>query len=123
MAAVPGREGAPARRMVVLGAALELAAAGTLERGKGMREEPELVSEPYRIGRAGALLRYGRGLTAAGAAGTLFPGRSRTAAVLSALAVTGGALCTRFAVLYAGHASAEDPKYTVVPQRARITGA
>jgi formate-dependent nitrite reductase membrane component NrfD len=123
MAAVPGGEAGPARRMVILGAGLELAAAGTLERGKGMREEPELVSEPYRIGRAGALLRYGRGLTAAGAAGTMVAGRSRTAAVLSALAVTGGALCTRFAVLYAGHASAEDPKYTVVPQRARVTGA
>ena len=63
-------------------------------------------------------------LTATGAAGTLLAGRSRTASVLSALAVTGGALCTRFAVLYAGHASAEDPKYTVVPQRARrATGA
>jgi formate-dependent nitrite reductase membrane component NrfD len=123
MAAVPGAEGAPARRMALLGAGLELAAAGTLEKGQGMRgEHAELVSEPYRTGRAGVLLRCGRGLTAAGAAGTVVAARSRTAAVLSGLALTGGALCTRFGVFYAGLASAEDPKYTVVPQRA-ATGA
>jgi hypothetical protein len=124
MAAVPRGQAGPARRMALLGAGLELAAAGTLERGAGMREQAELISEPYRTGRAGALLRVGRGLTAAGAAGTLAAGRSRTAAVLSGLALTGGALCTRFGVFYAGLASAEDPKYTVVPQRARrATGA
>lgn len=119
MAAVPRGQAGPARRMALLGAGLELAAAGTLEKGAGMREQAELVSEPYRTGRAGALLRLGRGLTAAGAAGTLVAGRSRTAAVVSGLALTGGALCTRFGVFYAGLASAEDPKYTVVPQRAR----
>jgi formate-dependent nitrite reductase membrane component NrfD len=124
MAVVPREEAGPARRMALLGAGLELAATATLERGKGLREEPELVSEPYRTGRAGALLRIARGLTVAGAAGTLLAGRSRTAAVLSGLAFTGGALCTRFGVLYAGIASAEDPRYTVVPQRARrATGA
>jgi formate-dependent nitrite reductase membrane component NrfD len=123
MAIVPGAEGGPARRMALLGAGVELAAARALERGTGMRDEhAELVTEPYRTGRAGALMRFGRGLTAAGAAGTLLAGRSRTAAVLSGLAITGGALCTRFGVFYAGIASAEDPKYTVVPQRA-ATGA
>ncbi|GLY76458.1 polysulfide reductase [Actinoallomurus iriomotensis] len=124
MAAVPRGQAGPARRMALLGAGLELAAAGTLEKGAGMREQAELISEPYRTGRAGTLLRLGRGLTAAGAAGTLVAGRSRTAAVVSGLALTGGALCTRFGVFYAGLASAEDPKYTVVPQRARrATGA
>ena len=126
MAIAPRDEARPARRMALLGAGLELAAAAALEHGKGMREEPELISEPYRTGRAGAFFKYGRGLTAAGAAGTLLAGRSRTAAVLSAVALTGGAVCTRFGILYAGFASAEDPKYTVVPQRARAgtpTGA
>jgi Polysulphide reductase, NrfD len=123
MAAVPAGEAGPARRMAVLGAGLELAAAATLEKGTGMREHGELISEPYRTGRAGVLLRCGRGLTAAGAAGALVAGRrSRAAAVLSGLALTGGALCTRFGIFYAGLASAEDPKYTVVPQRA-ATGA
>jgi formate-dependent nitrite reductase membrane component NrfD len=125
LALVPGPEGRPARRMAFLGAGLELGVATALERGAGMREEPELVSEPYRIGRSGGLLRTGRLLTAAGALGTLAAGRSRTVAVASGLALTGGALCTRFGVFYAGIASAEDPKYTVVPQRARraATGA
>lgn len=123
MAAVSRDEAGPARRMALLGAGLELATAAALEHGKGMREHGELVSEPYRTGRAGTLLRCARGLMAAGAAGTLVAGRSRTVAVLSAAALTGGALCTRFAVLDAGLASAEDPKYTVVPQRARADAA
>jgi hypothetical protein len=29
---------------------------------------------------------------------------------------------TRFGVFHAGQASARDPKYTVVPQRARLNG-
>ncbi len=125
MIGAPSTEAGPARRMALLGAGLELATAAALERGAGMREEPELVSEPYRKGRAGVLLRTGRALTVAGAAATMAAGRSRTAAVAGGLALTGGALCTRFGVFYAGVASAEDPKYTVVPQRARAaaTGA
>jgi formate-dependent nitrite reductase membrane component NrfD len=123
MAAVRREEAGPARRMALLGAGLELAAATTLERGVGMSGHGELVSEPYRTGTAGALLTAGRGLTAAGAAGALLAGRSRAGAVLSAAALTGGALCTRFGVLYAGYASAEDPKYTVVPQRERLDAA
>jgi formate-dependent nitrite reductase membrane component NrfD len=123
MAAVPSEEAGPARRMALLGAGTELAVMAALERGAGMRDHGELVSEPYRIGRAAMLLKAGRGLTAAGAAGTLLARRSRTAAVLSAAAITGGALCTRFGVLYAGYTSADDPKYTIVPQRARLDAA
>ena len=123
MAAVPSAEAGPARRMALFGAGAELAIMVALERGAGMRDHAELISEPYRIGRAGRLLKAGRGLTAAGAAGTLLAGRSRTAAVLSAAAITGGALCTRFGILYAGYTAADDPKYTVVPQRARLDAA
>ncbi len=123
MAAVPRGEAGPARRMALLGAGLELAAVSALERGAGMRAHGELISEPYRTGRAGALLRLGRALTTAGAAGALVAGRTRTAAVASGLALTGGALCTRFGVFHAGLASAEDPRYTVVPQRAAATRA
>jgi formate-dependent nitrite reductase membrane component NrfD len=121
MIATPRGEAGPARRMSLLGAGLELAAAEALERGVGVRERPDLVAEPYRVGRAGVLMRSGRALTIAGAAGAVVAGRSRVAGVLAGLALTGGALCTRFAVLYAGHTSAEDPKYTVVPQRERLT--
>jgi hypothetical protein len=31
-----------------------------------------------------------------------------------------GSACTRFGIFEAGQASARDPRYTVVPQRARI---
>lgn len=120
MIATARAEAGPARRMALLGAGLESIAVTALERGIGMPEEPELVSEPYRIGKAGALLRIGRLLTAAGAGGTLLAGRSRTAAVLAGLSLTGGAVCTRFGVYHAGITSAEDPKYTIVPQRARL---
>jgi Polysulphide reductase, NrfD len=123
MIAVPRGEAGPARRMALLGAGMEATAAALLDRGAGMREDPELISEPYRTGRAGALLRSGRWLTVAGAAGALAAGRSRTAAVLAGLALTGGALCTRFGILDAGVASARDPKYTIVPQRARKAAA
>ena len=38
----------------------------------------------------------------------------------SGLALLAGSACTRFGVFAAGVASAEDPKYTVVPQRERL---
>ncbi|MER6312009.1 hypothetical protein ABT180_39250, partial [Streptomyces sp. NPDC001657] len=44
--------------------------------------------------------------------------RSRAAAVAAGLALLAGSACTRFGVFAAGIASAEDPAYTVVPQRA-----
>ncbi|MFD7945229.1 polysulfide reductase, partial [Streptomyces sp. NPDC059744] len=43
--------------------------------------------------------------------------RSRPAAVVGGLALLAGSVCTRFGVFAAGIASAEDPKYTVVPQQ------
>jgi hypothetical protein len=44
--------------------------------------------------------------------------------VLSALAgaaLLAGSATTRFGIFHAGVASARDPKYVVVPQRARLT--
>jgi hypothetical protein len=64
--------------------------------------------------RASRVLTLGGGLLATVA------GRSRALTALSGLAITAGALCTRFGVLEAGRASAKDPEYTVVPQRDRL---
>ena len=61
----------PARRLAVAGAALELVGAHRVETRLG------LLSEPYRTGPAGRLLRAGRALTAAGVAGALLGRRSR----------------------------------------------
>ncbi len=109
----PVRETAPARCAAVLAAVADSAVHQAAEERLGM------VAETYRTGRAGKLLRTARALTALGAAGgALFGGRARPLAAASGLALLAGSACTRFGIFAAGIASAEDPKYTVVPQRA-----
>ncbi|MET9293154.1 NrfD/PsrC family molybdoenzyme membrane anchor subunit [Streptomyces sp. NPDC003077] len=111
----PVRENAPARCAAVLAAAGETAATKAAERRLGV------VAETWREGKAGRLLRAARFLTAAGATGAALWGRrSRTVAVASGLALLAGSACTRFGIFAAGIASAEDPKYTVLPQRERL---
>ena len=115
LVAAPVRETGPMRTAAVSGAALELAAARLLERRAG------LAAEPYKKGKAGRFMRAGEILSAAGTAGSvLLAGRGRAAAALSGAALLAGSACTRFGIFYAGIQSAEDPKYTVVPQRERV---
>ncbi|MEU4335115.1 NrfD/PsrC family molybdoenzyme membrane anchor subunit [Micromonospora lupini] len=116
LAAPPAHAG-PARRMAVAGAALELFGAHRVETRLG------LLSEPYRSGRPGRLLRAGRLLTAAGVAGALLGRRSRAAGALAGAALLGASVATRFGIFYGGVASARDPRYTVVPQRERVNAA
>lgn len=104
----------PSRRMAVIGAALEIAAGIRVESGYG------LVSEPYRKGRAGKLLRAAKWLNAAGGVGAMVGRRSRVVSALSGTALLAGSLLTRFGVFEAGVESAKDPRYTVVPQRERL---
>lgn len=66
-------------------------------------------------------MRAGRLLSAAGAAGAVAARRSRLGSAIAGLSLLAGALCTRFGIFEAGLASAEDPKYTVLPQRERLT--
>lgn len=115
--AAPPAQAGPARRMAVVGAALELAGAHRVETGLG------LLSEPYRTGDAGRLLRTGRALTAAGVAGALLGRRSRLVSALSGVALLAASVCTRFGIFAGGVASARDPRYTVVPQRERRAAA
>ncbi|MEU7487253.1 NrfD/PsrC family molybdoenzyme membrane anchor subunit [Streptomyces sp. NPDC042319] len=112
LVASPTGENAPARYAALLAAAADTAATTAAERRLGM------VAETYRTGRAGKLMRCAQALTVAGAATAgLLAGRSRPAAVTGGLALLTGSALTRFAVFHAGIASAEDPKYTVEPQR------
>lgn len=111
---VPGPEAAPARRLGLVGAVAELAAGHRLEQRLGV------VSETYRTGRAGPLMKASKALTAAGAGLSLLGKRSRLASVAAGAAYLAAGLCTRFGVYAAGVASARDPKYTVVPQRERL---
>ncbi|WP_335933225.1 NrfD/PsrC family molybdoenzyme membrane anchor subunit [Streptomyces sp. PTD5-9] len=108
----PARENTPARCAAVLAAAGESLASRAAERRLGT------VAGTWREGRAGALLRTARVLTAAGAAGAaLLAGRGRPAAAGAGLALLAGSACTRFGIFAAGVASAKDPAHTVVPQR------
>lgn len=115
MVMVPPAQASPARRLAVLGAALELAADERMGRSLG------LTGEPYRQGTAGRLHRWARALTAGGAViGATLARRSRLGAAASGVALVTGSACTRFSVFHAGVQSANDPKYTVVPQRERV---
>jgi len=115
MIGAPVGQAAPARRLAVGGALLELAVEHRMEQAMG------LTAEPLRDGHAGTLMRASRALTLAGVAGAaLLGGRSRAAAVASGAALLAGSACLRFGVFEAGQASARDPRYTVVPQRERL---
>ena len=114
MMAAPVEQAAPARRMALAGAALELGATEVMTGRLGM------VGEPYKQGRSGRLLRVARGLTAGAAGLSLLARRSRIVAALSGAAYVAGSVVTRFGIFEAGLASAKDPKYTVVPQKERL---
>jgi formate-dependent nitrite reductase membrane component NrfD len=114
MLGAPTAQAGPARRTAAFGAALELGATRLMHERLGM------VAQAYDRSRAGRLMRAARVLTVAGAIGGLAFGRqSRVAAALCGAALLAGSACTRFGVFEAGLASARDPRYTVVPQRAR----
>ena len=115
LAVAPLAENAPARRLALIGAAVEVAAAKLMEDREGM------VAEPYRQGTAGRFMKAGQALTAVGVAGGLLSGRrSRLGAALSGAALLAASACTRWGIFEAGLASAADPRYTVVPQRRRL---
>jgi formate-dependent nitrite reductase membrane component NrfD len=114
----PVAQNGPAVRMAAIGAAGELTAVKLLERRIG------IVAETYHEGRAGKLMRTAEALTVAGVTGALaFGRRSRLAAALSGAALLTASACARFGIFEAGLASAEDPKYTVGPQRERLAAA
>jgi len=106
----------PARRLAVIGSAAELAVVPLMEHR--LRE----LAEPYHRGAAGAYGQFARGLTVAGSLLIASRGsRSRAAAVAGGALVLAGAACERWSVFKAGFASARDPKYTIDPQRDRVT--
>ncbi|MFE7174128.1 NrfD/PsrC family molybdoenzyme membrane anchor subunit [Streptomyces sp. NPDC057616] len=119
LAAAPVDETGPARRMAALGAVLELGAFRTMKRRMG------LPAEPFEQGRPRLLLRTAEVLTAGGAALAVLAGRrsDRVLAAVAGAALMTGSAALRFGVFHAGVASAEDPKYTVVPQRERLAAS
>ncbi|MDO0924585.1 polysulfide reductase NrfD [Streptomyces sp. TG1A-8] len=115
LACTPTGQTGPARRLAVLGAALELGCFRLMKRRMG------LAAEPFGQGRPHALLRAAEALTVGGAAlAARAGGRSRPAAAVAGAALLAGSAALRFGIFHAGVASAEDPRYTVVPQRERL---
>jgi len=114
LAAAPPGEAAPARNLALFGACLELAASHLMTRRIG------LVAEPYHSGRGGMYMKASEALAVLGAACALTARRSRAAGALSGAALLAASAATRWGIFHAGLASANDPKYTVVPQRERL---
>jgi len=104
----------PARRMAVGGAIVDVVTLYAMEQSLG------LAAEPLRTGAAGAWLRAGKILTGVGGVGAAVSRRSRALSIASGAALLGGSICTRFGIFHAGKQSADDPKYTVAPQRERL---
>jgi hypothetical protein len=116
--AAPRAESAPAVRLAVLGAAAELGGEALMKRRLGM------VGETLKQGVAGRRLKAAKLLTAAGmVAAAGLARRNRLVAAAAGTSLLAGSALTRFGLFAAGMASAEDPKYTVIPQRERLEAA
>ncbi len=110
----PLAEAGPARVAGALGGALELASVQLMEHRMG------IVKEAFHEGKAKRYSRLAQLFTGAGVLGALLGRRRRLASALSGACLMVGSACERFAIFEAGLNSAEDPKYTVVPQRRRL---
>ncbi len=115
MLAAPLAESAPALALAVGGAVLEAAVSQRMEASMG------ITAEPLHEGRAAGYLRAAKALNAGGTVLAAVAGRrSRVAAAAAGASFVAGSVCTRFGIFHAGQQSADDPRYVVVPQRARI---
>lgn len=112
----PVEQAGPARRLGPVAALAELAL------GRYMRSRMGLAAETYEQGRAGKLMKAAEAATAAGALGALAGRRSRLLSALAGACLVAGSALTRFGIFHAGVQSAEDPRYTVGPQRDRLEG-
>jgi polysulfide reductase-like protein len=110
----PAWASAPARRLAIAGALLEVGAAQLSERKLG-----ELVAEPYHRGKPGRYAKASKVCGLAGAGLMALAGKKRAGAIAAGTLLAAGSLLQRFAVIEAGRASARDPKYTTLPQRER----
>jgi hypothetical protein len=115
LAATPTRHAAPARRLALAGAVLELTTKELMERRLGDH------GEPYKQGQAALFSRIAQACIGSGA--ILAAGRarnSRPAAVAAGVLLSAGALAARWSVFRAGFQGAADPKYVIGPQRSAV---
>jgi formate-dependent nitrite reductase membrane component NrfD len=111
---LPPDVGGPARRLAVGAAVAEVGVTQVMEHRLGF------VGEVYKQGEAGRAARVAKACTGVGAALLAWKGsRSRTVTIAGGALVLAGGLAMRWSVYKAGFQSAEDPRYTVIPQRER----
>lgn len=115
MVAAPAAETAPLLPLAV-GAGI-----GEVALSKAMERETGVVKQAYESGEAGRYLKVAQILTCGGAVLALVARGSRLRSVVSGAALVAGSALTRIGIFKAGLASVEDPKYTVVPQRERLS--
>lgn len=98
------------------------AAAGVAEvvLTKAHEQNIGVVKEAFHEGKAEKFMKAAEFLTAGGAVVTATSGRSRLRRGLGGAMLMAGSALTRFGIFEAGINSADDPKYTVVPQRERL---
>jgi formate-dependent nitrite reductase membrane component NrfD len=108
------REEKIVRRFSLAAKVAELAAMTAVEREAGRIEG---VAKPLKEGRSGLLLKAAKAATAAGLALSLLPGKAKGRRVATAVLGSAGALCFKFGIFYAGHASSRDPRATFRLQR------
>ena len=113
----PDAEAGPARRLAVLGGAMELAGTAAIRHRLG------LVGQPYRTGRPGRLLRWAEVSTGLGVIAAVAGRSRRSLRALAGGCLLAGSVLTRLGVFEAGVASTEDPMFVVVPQRRRVEAA
>ncbi len=115
VASTPREHAAPARRLAIAGALIEVGVKEVMHHQLGD------VGEPYKKG-AGALFGHvSRACNLTGAALLARRGaHSRAAAALAGALLCAGAMSARWSTYKAGFQSAADPKYVVGPQRRAI---
>jgi DMSO reductase anchor subunit len=107
----------PARRLALGGALAELASMELMKRRLGL-----LLAEAYQREAAGRFDKLSKVCTGVGAATMALAGKkSYAAGVAGGALMLAGAVFERWSVFRAGFQSARDPKYTVMPQRERLS--
>jgi hypothetical protein len=116
LALAPLDEAGPARRFALAGAVGDIVSMRAMHARLG----PD-AAEPLTSGRAGRLLKIASALTLGGTLIAQTLGRrSRIASAVGGAALVASSVCGRFGIFYAGVTAADDPRYTVRPQRARL---
>jgi hypothetical protein len=115
VALTPPANAAPARRLAIGGALIEVSAKELMHHRLGEQ------GEPYKRGASARFGRISRACNLGGAALLYRWGdRSRPAAIAAGALLCAGALSARWSTFKAGYQSAADPRYVVGPQRAAI---